>query len=732
MAQFAELILDFSGGLVDGDYLEWDQDGTTVRFTAKDSPSAQYEFNTSGTASGAANEFASIVSALTDNVVSQPTSTRVSIKAKYYGDRWNITNFFFAHFIEGGGFGPLFNVSMISNVANVTLAMSIAAVVTQNQCFGLANGAIDLTITGGEWPFQIDWRILGNPAIISNDEDLIDLIAANYEVTVTDNAATVLVDDWIITEPASSISGVPTLVMIDCNGAGNGSISLVVGGGTPGYTYEWSHGPTTKDVTGLTPGNYSVTITDGLGCKLILSNLLITQPPVLTIEAITYGYSIVLNVSGGTPGYTYLWSHGPTTKDVNNLTPDDYTVTVTDANGCALIINITISLLRFFFSHNAIPMVLIADAPETKPNLSFINEVWVEQVYGSDNYDKIATEEHPSDDAAGTVFRGETFLDAFLKPHVPAYSLSDIELAEELFKRFYYRHTEKFGTPPVAAAYIQMDTNFVLLGGLSDLEFAAANFQSYFETNKPFLNWEKAKVVLPTQPDYLYYAVNATTITLVKVMAEVFFTDGTSEIVAIYSKDGVASIFEVYCFPCGYDQLGLGDVDPTKVVERYNVWMVNQLDVPVSEVRSFEVDWDYYPYVRFLMYQSALGGMSTIALTGKARKKVTVKHQLIEQFLPYNFGIEDIGEKVSYSSGRSVIRFSSGYITDSDYFERLEDLIRSEVYFLLDESGTTPRWIPVRVDADATPVYDETRQDALNVLTGNIYLHEDRKYTPGL
>jgi len=160
--------------------------------------------------------------------------------------------------------------------------------------------------------------------------------------------------------------------------------------------------------------------------------------------------------------------------------------------------------------------------------------------------------------------------------------------------------------------------------------------------------------------------------------------------------------------------------------------MVNQLDVPVSEVRSFEVDWDYYPYVRFLMYQSALGGMSTIALTGKARKKVTVKHQLIEQFLPYNFGIEDIGEKVSYSSGRSVIRFSSGYITDSDYFERLEDLIRSEVYFLLDESGTTPRWIPVRVDADATPVYDETRQDALNVLTGNIYLHEDRKYTPGL
>ena len=136
--------------------------------------------------------------------------------------------------------------------------------------------------------------------------------------------------------------------MCTCNGDADGSISVTESGGTPGYTYLWddASAQTTSTATGLAPGDYTVTVTDANGCTFTTTPAVtITEPTAITAIATKLqdvscngdaDGSISVTESGGTPGYTYLWddASAQTTSTAIGLAPGDYTVTVTDANGC--------------------------------------------------------------------------------------------------------------------------------------------------------------------------------------------------------------------------------------------------------------------------------------------------------------------------------------------------------------------------------------------------------------
>lgn len=146
-----------------------------------------------------------------------------------------------------------------------------------------------------------------------------------------------------ITTCPGGLSATVTTTMTDvaCNGGTDGAIDLSVTGGVPAFTFAWSTGDTTEDVTGLAAGTYVVTITDGNGCPGS-ETYTITEPTALAVSLSsvpdTAGVgvgSIMATVTGGTAPYVYTWDGTAGTADLTALTTGTYVVSVTDANNCS-------------------------------------------------------------------------------------------------------------------------------------------------------------------------------------------------------------------------------------------------------------------------------------------------------------------------------------------------------------------------------------------------------------
>ena len=164
------------------------------------------------------------------------------------------------------------------------------------------------------------------------------LLAGDYSVTATDANGCTTSQSITITEPIELTSSISANNVL-CNG-GMGDATITTSGGTGTITYLWDNGQTTATATSLLAGDYSVTATDANGCTTDQS-LTITEPTALNLtitgnNPVCYQGegSASIGVSGGTSGYAYLWNNGTTSSINNNLVAGNYSVTVTDANGC--------------------------------------------------------------------------------------------------------------------------------------------------------------------------------------------------------------------------------------------------------------------------------------------------------------------------------------------------------------------------------------------------------------
>ena len=197
-------------------------------------------------------------------------------------------------------------------------------------CHGNSTGDINLTPTGGTSPYTYLWS---NGA---TGQDLLNLGAGIYSVTVTDANGCTATTNATITQPQSPLILSSIASNNVCFNGAAGSINLSPSGGTAPYMYAWSNGQTTQDVSGLVTGFYEVILTDANGCQTSITNIDITSPTALTVTGIIVNNNIDLSVGGGTLPYNYSWSNGAVTQDLPNVTPGTYIVIVTDANNCTV------------------------------------------------------------------------------------------------------------------------------------------------------------------------------------------------------------------------------------------------------------------------------------------------------------------------------------------------------------------------------------------------------------
>jgi gliding motility-associated-like protein len=244
--------------------------------------------------------------------------------------------------------------------------LNIASVVSNSpfggfniNCNGDNSGSINVTVIGGSGGgYQYTWTTTNGSGIVALQEDQTTLTAGRYHLDVTDLYGCHAFKDYTLTEPPKlSTTLVPTHITCAAPLFDNGSIDLTVSGGVAPYTYHWSNGPTSEDISNLTQGFYKVTVTDANGCTKD-DTVTINLPPPVQYTKVLSDYhnngfnircnghsdgSISITPTSGTAPYSYVWSNGATTNEIDSLTAGSYTVTITDALQCKATETITLN-----------------------------------------------------------------------------------------------------------------------------------------------------------------------------------------------------------------------------------------------------------------------------------------------------------------------------------------------------------------------------------------------------
>ena len=209
-------------------------------------------------------------------------------------------------------------------------------------CYNNSDGSIDLSVSGGSGTYVYSWS---NGTITQN---LSNISAGQYIATVTDSNNCSMNDTVIIDQPdILSITLDNIANQTSCSPV-NGSISISTTGGTSPYSFSWSNGDTTEDITSLNANTYILSLSDSNNCSIqdtfTINSL--TTPISLTLDSSNYnGSSISCNnsndgyltaiTSGGSGNLSLLWSNGSTSDTIFNLSEGLYSITVSDSAGCS-------------------------------------------------------------------------------------------------------------------------------------------------------------------------------------------------------------------------------------------------------------------------------------------------------------------------------------------------------------------------------------------------------------
>jgi hypothetical protein len=215
-------------------------------------------------------------------------------------------------------------------------------------CAGICNGTATVVASLGANPpifpnFNFAWQDGSTDSVRAN------LCPGFNRVTITDANNCFRIDSVFIGSPSVVLADTIFSTPVSCHGGADGSATVQgIGGNGAPFTYRWSNNALTATAANLSAGNYSVTITDRLGCTGTASVTVVEPAPISVLkddnrseDIFCFGDdngALAVTVAGGTPPYAYQWSDGTSiignTELVDGLRSGVYRVTVTDATGC--------------------------------------------------------------------------------------------------------------------------------------------------------------------------------------------------------------------------------------------------------------------------------------------------------------------------------------------------------------------------------------------------------------
>jgi hypothetical protein len=252
-------------------------------------------------------------------------------------------------------------VSSVDVVLEEPSELVASGIVVNPTCAAICNGSVDLDISGGTGPYNILW---------SNGlsgQTITDLCEGLIAATITDEMGCVLEVSFTLEDPLALDVEV-LFEDLDCEGSEGTMMWVEVENDQNGYTVNWLPGNLTSDTIEIEDLDYTVFVTDQLGCvaEIIVDyDFLEPLSASLELEPISSvganDASISVSPIGGAAPYNYSWNTSAESQVINNLSPGEYTVTITDSNECSSVVSVIVDE----FECN-----LVVDAIITSPQCS--------------------------------------------------------------------------------------------------------------------------------------------------------------------------------------------------------------------------------------------------------------------------------------------------------------------------------------------------------------------------
>jgi len=213
-------------------------------------------------------------------------------------------------------------------------------------CSSDNDASINLNLTGGIAPISIVWS-----DGVTGEAQRTNLAAGTYTVTITDSNPTQcpIEETFIFSNPTPIVVTKIVTDATDCIIENSGSINLEVSGGVAPYTFLWNTNETTEDLNAIGPGDYSVQITDAIGCVFTEQynvfrqdtlDVLVDEVVLRDCDLRTASKQLSAIAIGGFEPYTYSWSSGTISGAENNIMTtsenDIYILTIIDSAGCSV------------------------------------------------------------------------------------------------------------------------------------------------------------------------------------------------------------------------------------------------------------------------------------------------------------------------------------------------------------------------------------------------------------
>lgn len=495
-------------------------------------------------------------------------------------------------------------------------------------------------------------------------------------------------------------------------GANDGSITVAIISSDTTAPIEYSkdngsNWQSSNQFTGLAPGTYLVRVRDSssppaedyqsFSINAASPNFDFTTS--ITHESISGAGDGVIEVTvTGTGGpFTFSKDGGSTYQGSNifsGLAPGTYVIAVKDAGGNIVSHNATVNpgaadFDKVFFDKNPVPLDLYETANGSQDNYKIFVDVKVEDQAGSGSYISKMQVAIPPDSSGKSHFELRKAFRGVLTADPPNQSTGTMGRLKDRIKLFIVQYGDIYDDLTQPGSLITTVPSIIMLGGLAKRSFPDVDFFSqYLPTYKKFMSWAPVeKYIDDYQEDYLNFWIYDQDVTTLKLMIKAYYDDNTDQSNSTRILNGV-EYGQLFLIPAGPSNSGANLVNSGKNMIKYDLWLTDQNDAVISEVRTYKITEFKHPNTRYIMFLNSLGAYEVIRTTGQSEEMADFEREILQKNLPSDYSSLDGEYQISNVSKTNRFIYSSGYFTGryaDQWLEHMQELYLSpKVYDVTD------------------------------------------------